>query len=212
MPSMDIDIGARVIIEFSNKQRLTAHFAGLSRDEFVLLRVPMTAGIREQLDEGVYLQFRYLKDGKIISFGAEILRFQASPSSVVFISYPIEFSEYNLRREGRVECRFPAVIAVSKTSYTGHFVDISAKGGKFIFEGEGAPEVKEKTSVSGTFTTMEVNREYTFTGVIMEREPEGTERVVGIKFEEEIELPEGVRERLKQIEDVAQAMEATKVS
>lgn len=205
---MDIDIGARVIIEFSNKERLTGSFVGLSQDEFVVLKVPMTAGIRERLSEGAYLQFRYLKDGKILSFGADIMRFQAAPVALVFTSFPTEFSEYNLRNEGRVECHLPTTLAMGGVTYPGFIVDISPGGCKFVFDGGIFPKVEGKESVSGTFATMECSREYAFNGVVTALENNGGAGTLGIKFEGDIELPEGIRERLKQIEEMKGLQEA----
>jgi len=206
---MDIEIGARVIVEFSNKERLTCYFVGLSKDEFVLLKVPMTAGIRDRLNEGAFLQFRYLKDGKIISFGADILRFQATPVSLAFVSYPTEFNEYNLRNEGRVECHLPTEVAVDGTSYPGHIVDISPGGCKFAFSGGIAPKVEDESSVAGTFSTMEASKKYAFKGVVTVTEKNGTGSSLGIKFEGDIDLPEGIKDRLKQIEDMKEVEKAT---
>lgn len=199
---MQIDIGSRVIVEFSRQERLTSQFVGASRDEFVLLKVPMTAGIRDRLAEGAYLQFRYLQGGKIIGFGAEVLRYQAAPVSLAFLSYPTEFSEYNLRREGRVECLFPTEIAVAGTTCDGRIVDISASGCQFIFDDGAVPNIEDKDSIAGSFTTMEGSRKYAFKGVVMARQVRGTMNSLGIKFDEEIEVPEIVQERLRQIESV----------
>lgn len=207
---MDIGIGARVIAEFSNKERLTCSFVGMSKDEFVLLKVPMTAGIRDRLSEGAFLQFRFLKDGKIVSFGADILQFQAAPVSLAFTSYPTEFSEYNLRNEGRVECRLPTEIALDGTTYPGYIVDISPGGCKFVFGGGVTLKVEDQSSVAGSFSTMEGSKQYPFKGVVTVTETNGTGSALGVKFEGDIELPEGIKARLKQLDDMKELEKATR--
>jgi len=206
---MDIHIGARMIVEFSNKERMNCRFIGLDKDEFLVLKVPMVPGIRERMGEGAFHQFRYLKDGKIIGFSAEVLRYQASPASLAFISYPTEFTEYNLRHQGRVECRFPTELAVNETMCSGFIVDISSGGCKFLFEGNVGLKIEDKSSVAGTFVTMEGDKKYSFSGTVTALQSVGDERGLGIKFESDVDLPEGVQDRLKQIEDMRELEKPT---
>lgn len=199
---MDIDLGSRIIVEFSNKERMTCQFVGLSKDEFVLIKVPMTAGIRDRLPEGAYLQFRYLRGGKIIGFGAEILRFQAAPVSLAFLSYPKDFSEYNLRHEDRIQCHFPSEIIVGESVLSGHIVDISPGGCKFVPDECSLPKVRDKVPVSGSFTTMEGSRNYSFRGAVSVVQVKADCKSLGIRFEGETDLPKGVTERLLQMRDM----------
>lgn len=199
---MELAVGSRMIAEFSTKERMNCQFVGASPNEFVVLKVPMVPGIRERFAEGVFIQFRYLNDGKIIGFGADILKYQASPASLVFLSYPTEFSEYNLRNEGRVECLFPTTIAVSGTTCQGNIVDINTNGCRFVFQGGVAPKMEENASVSGSFATMEGDKKYEFKGVVAASKLKGDDKWLGIKFEGEVQLPEGVQAYLKKFEEM----------
>jgi len=199
---MDIEVGSRIIVEFPNKARMNCQFVGLSKDEFVLLKVPMTAGIRERLGDGILLQFRYLAEGKIIGFEAEVLKYQAAPVSLVFISYPAEFSEYNLRNQGRLECRFPTDLAIDGDACSGYIVDINTNGCQFVFSECVAFEVDTKAAVVGSYTTMEGERKYEFKGIVMALQQNGEEMGLGIKFEGDVEFPEGVLTSLKKIEEM----------
>ena len=173
---MDIETGARMIVEFSGKKRMNCSYVGQVQDEFVLLQVPMSPGIRNRLRPGTYLQFRFLRNGRIIGFGAEILSYQASPASLVFISYPSEFSQYNLRQEDRVQCRFPATLSVMGHPHSGSIVDISPNGCRFVFDGIPTPATEEKMPVSGYFSTMEGRKTYDFKGTVMLRRTRGGEQ------------------------------------
>lgn len=197
---MDIETGSKMIVEFSGKQRMSCQYVGQIQDEFILLQVPMSPGIRTRLRPGTYFQFRFLREGRIIGFGADIISYQASPASLVFISYPQEFSEYNLRQEGRVKCHFPATLSLVGRPHKGSIVDISPNGCRFVFDEWPMPKTEEKMPVSGYFTTMEGSTTYDFKGDIMMRRTSGANKGLGIKFSDTIPLPEGVKDFFQELE------------
>ncbi|BCS87715.1 flagellar brake protein [Pseudodesulfovibrio sediminis] len=189
---MNIKPGTPMIMEFSNRERMNCRYVGMSRDEFILLKVPMVPGIRNRLAEGLFHQFRFLNDGTIYGFGADVLQYQASPVSLVFLSYPHEFSEYNLRNEGRVECRFPASLMVGDDTIQGFIVDMSTRGCRFVFEATTSPKIEDDAPVMGFFSTMEGTRQYEFKGTVKTRQIQDQEKELGILFSGEIRLPEGM--------------------
>lgn len=199
---MDIENGSRVIVEFSGKQRMNCRYVGQLLDEFLLLQVPMSPGIRSRLTPGTYLQFRFLRDGKIIGFGAEIISYQATPASLAFISYPNDFSEYNLRHEGRVTCMFPATLSLMGKPHSGRIVDISPHGCRFVFDEFPMPKTEEKMPVSGYFRTMEGGTNYDFKGDIMTRSTQGANKGLGIKFSGDIRLPDGITEHFQELAEM----------
>ena len=190
---MEIETGSRMIVEFSGKKRMNCTYVGQIVDEFLLLQVPMAPGIRDRLRPGTFLQFRFLRQGKIIGFGADIMSYQASPASLVFISYPSEFSEYNLRQEGRVECRFPATLSIMGRPHAGVIMDISPSGCRFVFDETPMPKTEDKMPVSGYFTTMESSQSYDFKGDIVMRRVRGVNKGLGIKFSGSVSLPDGIK-------------------
>ena len=199
---MDIETGARMIVEFSGKKRMNCNYVGQVQDEFVLLQVPMSPGIRDRFCVGTYLQFRFLRNGMIVSFGAQILSYQASPASLVFISYPRDFSEYNLRRESRVRCHFPATLSIMGSPYSGNIVDISPKGCRFVFDVSPMPGIEEKKPVSGYYSTMEGLKNYDFKGEIMMRRVRGVNKGLGIRFTGKVALPVGLKDYFQDMADI----------
>lgn len=195
MHSLDIDIGCRMIIEFPNKERMNCQFVGLLLDEFVLLKVPLTPGIRDRLAEGVSIYCRYLKSGKIISFRSEVLRHQPYPVSLAFISYPFASQAHNLRKECRLDCNLPAEMAVGGRQTKGVIVDISPGGCKFVFSPENMLATKEGVSAVGTFRTLEGDTNYDFKGEVVALQNNGTS--LGIRFNGDVELPEGLQQLLE---------------
>ncbi len=195
---MEIDLGSRMIVEFMNKDRMNCRFVGMAIDEFLLIRVPLTPGIRDRMAEGVTLQFRYLKTGKIISFRADVLRHQAFPVSLAFITYPTKTVEHNLRKEGRIECNFPTEIVIGGENGVGRIDDINHSGCKFIFASSSDLPAKVGASVGGSFVTMEGEKRYGFKGEIMALHNMGAEIALGLRFEGKVELPEKLQELLEQ--------------
>lgn len=191
---MDIDLGSRMIIEFANKDRMNCQFIGLLKDEFLLIKVPLTPGIKDRMAEGVSLYCRYLKAGKIISFRADVLRHQVAPVSLAFLSYPSVMQEHNLRKEGRVECNLPTKLAVGGRASTGRIVDINTGGCRFVFDEGSEIATKEGISANGSFVTLEGSKDYEFKGTVAAIQNGGSS--LGIRFEGEVALPEKLQELL----------------
>lgn len=195
---MDIRLGCKMIIEFSKQERMPCRFVGMSVDEFLLLKVPLSPGIRDRIVEGMMLQFRYLNDGNIISFKADVLRYQASPTSLVFISYPPTTQAHNLRREKRYQCNMPTTLSVGKRSASGRIVDINYSGCRFVGDENESLPIKAGKAVKGAYETLEGAKAYEFSGVVKLAEIDHSRQVLGIKFDSEIELPEKLNELLNQ--------------
>lgn len=187
---MDIRLGCRMIIEFSRQERMNCRFVGMSHNEFLLLRVPLNPGIRERIAEGMVLQFRYLNGGRIMSFQADVLRYQASPSSVVFISYPQTVHEHNLRKEKRFECDMPTELKAGSKTVSGHIKDINHSGCKFVSKKGEELSVELETSVSGSYETLEGAKCYNFSGVVKLVERENGHQMLGIKFDSDVVFPD----------------------
>ncbi len=193
---MDIDLGCRMIVEFADKERMNCQFVGMAVDEFLLLRVPLSPGIRDRMGEGVGLHCRYLKKGKIISFRAEVLRHQAFPVSLAFIGYPTSISEYNLRKVGRIACNFPARLASGEKVSTGHIVDISPSGCRFVSDEGSEFSPRIGATVAGTFVTMEGGKDYEFKGEVKALQKKNSKSALGIHFDGKVLLPEKLQELL----------------
>nr|WP_321257813.1 flagellar brake protein [uncultured Pseudodesulfovibrio sp.] len=189
---MHIESGSRIIVEYADKERMNCRYVGQSKGEFLLLKVPITPGIRERLVKGTHLQVRYLGAGRIVGFSVDVISYQAAPVSLVFLTYPTEFVEHNLRQEDRMTCHFPATVSVNEDVYSGHISDISPGGCCFVLADVSLLKLETKTPVAGTFQTMEGQKPYSFTGEFMTRCEAGPHQGLGIRFQGDVVLPEGV--------------------
>jgi len=140
--------------------------------------------------------------GKIIGFSVKVLHYQATPVSLVFLSYPIELIEHNLRKEGRLDCRLPATISIDEEVYGGYISDISPGGCCFVLDDVSILDMKDKSIVTGTFKTMEGQKSYTFTGEFVTRCVSGSNQGLGIRFKGDVALPDGVLDFFSEMADV----------
>lgn len=189
---MHIESGSRIIVEYADKERMNCRYVGQSKGEFILLKVPMMPGIRERLVKGTPLQVRYLGAGKIVGFSVDVILYQAAPVSLVFLSYPIDFIEHDLRKEDRMACHFPATVSIDEEVYGGHISDISPGGCCFVLADVSILNLKERMPVAGSFQTMEAQRPYSFTGEFVTLCSAGHHQGLGIRFKGEVKLPDGV--------------------
>ncbi|BDQ36726.1 hypothetical protein SYK_10860 [Pseudodesulfovibrio nedwellii] len=206
---MHIESGSRIIVEYADKERMNCRYVGQSKGEFILLKVPMMPGIRERLAKGTHLQVRYLGAGRIVGFSVDVIFYQAAPVSLVFLSYPTEFVEHNLRQEDRMTCHFPATVSIDEDVYGGHISDISPGGCCIVLADASILELNDKAPVAGTFQTMDGQKPYSFTGEFMTRCEAGPLQGLGVRFQGDVTLPAGV---LAFFSEMADAEEKTEKS
>lgn len=198
---MDIQPGTRMIVEFPNKDRLNFRYVGESEDEFIILKMPVNASQDERMAEGGRLRLHYFMDGKMVGFESTVLSCQATPVPLVFLSFPHDFMELPLGSEARVACWFPATVAVGRTSISGHIVDMSPEGCRFIVGKGGVADLGENTRLSGTFRTMQGQKEYDFRGRVTRLRVTGLDKGLYIAFEGNVELPQGIMTNLAALLD-----------
>ncbi|MEF2146081.1 MAG: flagellar brake protein [Desulfovibrionaceae bacterium] len=130
---MDVSIGVNVLMEsMGAADRVKCVLQGYSRDEYLILRLPLTAGIRARVPDGALLTFRYLNRGKLISFRANVMRYLAVPFSLLFVTYPKRFEAHDLRSEERLFCHFPATLRRGQKVFHGLMLDLSHGGCRFF--------------------------------------------------------------------------------
>lgn len=208
---MDIEIGASVLMEFFGiKERMKCQFVGLSGTDFLVLRVPLTPGVRDRLREGNMLTFRYLHQGALVGFRSEIIHYMAAPFSLLFVSYPMEIQTQHLRGSQRVVCNFPAVVESGKRQIKGVISDISAGGCRFIYEPPTGVEfnIRPGESLSGRFHLLEKTQDYPFRARVVSVGLSGGKRFAGLRFDlAQTRLPDSLRDY---IDEIAQLLEGEK--
>lgn len=200
---MDAKIGTSVLLEtYGIKERIKCKLVGWVREEFVVLKAPLSAGIRSRVTDGSHLAVRYLHQGKLIGFRAEYIDFIARPYPLLFVSYPLLFEVHALRGKRRVDCSFLTTLAAKGGTYQGVILDISDGGCRFSFETEqGMPSLSIGDSVEGYFSTLGSVQTHPFKGKVASVEDYKIKGEVGLSFMSQgTKLPDDL---LSSMEEVA---------
>lgn len=201
---MKIDLAAEMLMEFDDGVRFKCRFVGLIKDECVIVRVPVTPGIRGRIQPESELTFRYLHDGSIVSFTTVSQFYKATPYSLLFVNYPEEFDYYGLRRKGRISCQMQASLMKSQTELEGLITDMSQSGCRFIMQRSQDPEgfVKAGDFVSGKFITLESGTPHEFRAKVARRRDREQDVSLGLVFEQgKSGLPESMAQYLEKISE-----------
>jgi c-di-GMP-binding flagellar brake protein YcgR len=143
-----------MILEFPmDGERMNCRFIGLMPDEYVVVRVPLMPGIRSRLEKDSPVELRFLEQGSLVGFKTEVILYQPTPFSLIFVRYPQLLERHELRSEKRMECRLATVLSKGESSWDGVTVDISKGGCNFIFDAalSEKPDLGRGDHVKGVF-------------------------------------------------------------
>jgi c-di-GMP-binding flagellar brake protein YcgR len=115
--------------------RTQTFFRGCKQDEYLILDYPQNdIGVPLALKDGMPCIIRFLHEGKAFAFQSEIDKVLRYPYPFIFVTYPTELENLNLRDSERHNVRFPGVYnhksadGTSKNDLPGVILDLSAKG------------------------------------------------------------------------------------
>jgi len=183
---MKIELASEMLMEFDDGVRFKCRFVGLIKGECVIIRVPVTPGIRGRIEPGNELTFRYLNEGSIVSFTAVSQLYRATPYSLLFVDYPDGFEHYGLRKSGRIACRMRASLTKSQTVFEGLITDVSEGGCRFQLPKSQDPDefVRKDDHVTGEFATLESGTVHKFRAKVARRRVGERDISLGLVFEE----------------------------
>jgi c-di-GMP-binding flagellar brake protein YcgR len=114
--------------------RSQTFFRGCKEDEYIILDYPLSEnGVSLALKDGMRCIVRFLFQGKAFAFEADIQKAVRYPYPFIFVTYPDELVNINLRNSERHSVRLPVFYhhkAIEKVSsaLTGTILDLSEKG------------------------------------------------------------------------------------
>lgn len=129
-----IEVGTKVMMELAGlKDKLHSFFVGYIKKRCVITIIPMVPEVNrpmllEHLYKGNMMTIRYIHSGTVLGFSTQIMHVSFTPFPLLFLEYPEHIESFNLRKDGRVACLFPALVVHDATSYTGVLSDISKSG------------------------------------------------------------------------------------
>ena len=82
-----MEVGTSLSVEIPGVQtRFSSRLVGLEPDQFLIIRLPATPGIRQSLKPGLDSVIRFVSNGSIIGFKSSILQIHFEPLGVGFLA------------------------------------------------------------------------------------------------------------------------------
>lgn len=130
---LPLEVGARLMIRLgweSEKQtpETPAFLIGYSHYEFLILKPQPFPGISSYIMPGTAVSARFLHDGSVYIFKADVISNVSKPSLMLFVSYPYSQSTVPVRRHKRFRCAM-LVLAVSGEYNMRAIIDDLSMGG-----------------------------------------------------------------------------------
>lgn len=117
-------------------ERLPALLIGQLPGRYLVVTKPNAVGIDKFIKTGGALKVIHLFEGSIYGFAATILGHCESPARLLFISYPAQIEQVELREHARLSAQIPASLATSNESLGGLVWDLSLGGCRFVAAAE----------------------------------------------------------------------------
>ncbi|MEW5774040.1 MAG: flagellar brake protein [Thermodesulfobacteriota bacterium] len=134
-------LGMRMLVEAQGLEPgFRTTLSGLERGRFLLLHLPRTGGITEQLYPERKVKVRYIHEGNLYGFLSQVVACQVTPFRLLYLAYPKAFERLNLRRDQRVDCFIPAGLEMPGSvgpAYRAMVMNISTSGCRAALDAAG---------------------------------------------------------------------------
>lgn len=196
--------GSEVLLEIEAlKLRIKCMLVGFETGQYIIIRLSskdLIGNFRSEQVKSGNLLVRYLYQGAVYGFRAEVLNIVSTPAKIFFLSYPSKIEEYVTRDRDRFDCVLPAGTMLDNDIIDMVIIDISNEGCQCV--------IKTSAGKNALYNQMQVNKmldirvqfpgkegTYRLPGRIRNLS-KGQDRItLGIKFEG---LAEAASERIKE--------------
>jgi c-di-GMP-binding flagellar brake protein YcgR len=186
----DIQIAAGTLVQLrllGMEARCRSTLVGMEPDDYLIIRTPMVPGILNRLRNGNRVTVSCLISGRVCGFQSSVLGHVMKPVPLMFLSYPRTVETYELRKEQRVSCLFPANAQISGQRFQGVILDISKGGCRFSSDVSCNMDISKigmGESVNLILQWLGVEEEQVLAGSVRSKSQDFTKTVVGIEFEQ----------------------------
>jgi c-di-GMP-binding flagellar brake protein YcgR len=184
---LNIGLGTRLQVQIAGMEgQFRSVLVGMSPEEYVLIQLPMMAGILNKLYEGNRVTVRYMFAGSVYGFQSTVLHFVTKPSPLLFVKYPKTIEIIGLRKTKRVDCFFPGMAKVQEKELQGALVDISTGGCKFSIDTSGeaiVPQMEMGENITLSFQLIGSPQPHSFQAKVRSISREQVRVVLGIQFD-----------------------------
>jgi len=113
-------------------ERLPALLVGQMPGRYLIVTRPTAVGVDRFTKIGTAVKVIHLFEGSIYGFAATIIGHSDSPARLLFISYPEQIEQVELREHARLSAQIPATLSSSAENHTGIVWDLSLGGCRFV--------------------------------------------------------------------------------
>ncbi len=125
-----VDIGTPMVVEIPGLDaKIKCPLVGMQPGEFLILRPPKSYAYKLfHVGKRPRAVVRYIYNGRVFGFETTLLGSILDPLGLIFLGYPKQVSEHNLRAAPRLECHLPAKATLNDIEFGGAIQDISPTG------------------------------------------------------------------------------------
>ncbi|MBF0100393.1 MAG: flagellar brake protein [Desulfobacterales bacterium] len=129
-PPLEVDIGTELNIGFEGISiQVTSTLVGMITNEYLIISPPNPlSSIKPKLFPGNIVVIKFLFNGNIYVFKTKIIEYISKPQKLVFLEYPSEMIQKNIRSVPRTSCYIPCNIKFKRAVHIGVITDISENG------------------------------------------------------------------------------------
>ncbi|MBI5814314.1 MAG: flagellar brake protein [Nitrospinae bacterium] len=136
-----IPVGERCQIQIDQTKYLSA-LRGYHDFKYVLLEAPLTKGKTVVAPTGLVYIVRFIFEGHVYGFEAQLIKQYGAPISLWVMKYPDDIQVVGLRKSKRITTFMPATLDSSGAAIAGALLDLSEGGGLFTTDQEGIAQDK----------------------------------------------------------------------
>lgn len=149
-----LNIGSEVLLEIEAlKLRIKCALVGFETGQYIIIRLSpkdLIGSFRSEQIKNSQLLVRYLYQGAVFGFRAELLNAIATPARLLVLSYPSKIEEYIMRDRQRYECVLPAGTMIGNEIVDMVIIDISNEGCQSV--------IKTSPGKQSLYNHMQVNK------------------------------------------------------
>ncbi|GAB4241169.1 MAG: hypothetical protein Kow00109_16480 [Acidobacteriota bacterium] len=208
-----ISLGTEVRIQIPGMEdRYRSRVVGLDPGRFIILTKPVAlspAIVQTSLVPGSELLVRYLYDGTVWGFRSRLIQVLSGNVQVIFVEYPEEIENYELRKAERIETYLPCRLSQGDIAVDAILLDLSEAGARVSYKSDLEIGRNPGCEVQLQIPALKCGDTALLAGVVRTvREREGR-WVLGLQFSEgQDEMRQKVREYLDRLRDFLDPEEA----
>ncbi|MDR2077229.1 MAG: flagellar brake protein [Desulfovibrio sp.] len=138
LPKLAIEPNSRIYVRLNpmshSSQPMQSEFLGMSHYEFILLRMPSVPGLLERLIPRTVMEIRFLLEGAVNTFSADLLSYSVRPALILYATYPDRLSIMKTRQHHRLVCALPVALTTAHGDAAGIVCDLSLGGCRICLE------------------------------------------------------------------------------